>query len=135
MCINYGENYRKAVNLIAGDEVIVGFERVDNQKEMSNFIEKIQNSDEAYICIARVINDSHATMMTSNQEKNAVNEKGEKYIGAITVIDPWRYNYKSIGRSVYALSEVSNITAYKVDTSHRKESLYEKIVQKQAAVW
>ena len=74
-------------------------------------------------------------MMTSNQEKNAVNEKGDKYIGAITVIDPWRYNYKSIGRSVYALSEVSNITAYKVDTSHRKESLYEKIVQKQAAVW
>lgn len=135
LCINYGENYRKAVNLIAGDEVIVGFERVDNQKEMSNFIEKIQNSDEAYICIARVINDSHATMMTSNQEKNAVNEKGEKYIGAITVIDPWGYNYKSIGRSVYALSEVSNITAYKVDTSHRKESLYEKIVQKQAAVW
>ncbi len=135
LCINYGENYRKAVNLIAGDEVIVGFERVDNQKEMSNFIERIQNSDEAYICIARVINDSHATMMTSNQEKNAVNEKGEKYIGAITVIDPWGYNYKSIGRSVYALSEVSNITAYKVDTSHRKESLYEKIVQKQAAVW
>ena len=26
-------------------------------------------------------------------------------------------------------------SSYKVDTSHRKESLYEKIVQKQAAVW
>lgn len=135
LCINYGDNYRKAVNLIAGDEVIVGFERVDKQSEMSNFIENIQKSDEAYICIARVINDSHATMMTSNQVKNAVNEKGDKYIGAITVIDPWGYSYRSIGRNVYALSEVSNITAYKVDTSHRKETLYEKIVQKQAAVW
>lgn len=134
-CISYGENYRKAVNLVAGDNVLISFERVNNSNDMVQFIENIEKSEDAYICIARVINDSHATMLKSQQARTIVNEKGETALTAISVIDPWGYRYKGIGRDTYDLSEVSNITAYKVDFKHRKKTLYEQIVQKQNAVW
>lgn len=117
--INWGENYKDAVNSLVGEEALTEYGRASKLVEKNNLLNDITSSDDAYFVVARVLDDSHATLLKS--EQNDYTYKGsEKSYNSLDVLNSWYSTNPNskLGASNYKMSEVSNLTWYKVNDEY-----------------
>lgn len=117
--INWGENYKDAVNALAGEEALTEFGRASKLVEKNNLLNDITSSDDAYFVVARVLDDSHATLLKSEQNDYTY-KGGEKTYNSLDVINSWYSTNPNskLGAANYKMSEVSNLTWYKVNDEY-----------------
>ena len=130
--INTGDVYIKAVNAIAGEQLLSSFERASGESEITKLLNKVENSDSAYLGVVRVLNNSHATLLKSDQQNFTVsgNENYKTY-SALNVINPWRSN-GNLGKDVYEMKDVSNVTMYKINNKYmqnQNDRIFQKAYQ------
>lgn len=114
--ISWGEDYKNAVNALVGEEALTEYGRASKLVEKNNLLNDITSSDDAYFVVARVLDDSHATLLKSQQDDYTY--KGDKKTyNSLDVLNSWYSTNPNskLGAKNYKMSEVSNLTWYKVN--------------------
>ncbi|WP_407436687.1 hypothetical protein [Treponema sp.] len=128
--LSSGEGFMNAVNAIAKKELLIGYVSALNEKNgKGNPINKVYNecinSDKGYIGVARVLDNSHATMLKSEQNDYYYDEDDElkemRLYNSFAVSNPWLSETGKWGRSCYSMKDVSNIYMYEVNPDYCKE--------------
>lgn len=116
--ITYGKKYIGAVNALAGEQVLSDkFEKVNTNYEMNNLLNEIDTSEEPYFIVARVLGDKHAVLLNSKQNDYVIVD-GKKIYKSLNVINPWEKGYSKLGNLNYDISDISNLTSYKIDSNY-----------------
>lgn len=114
--ISWGEDYKNAVNALVGEEALTEYGRASGLEDKNNLLNDITESDDAYFVVARVLNDSHATLLKSQQDDYTYNGDKKTY-NSLDVLNSWYSTNPNskLGATNYKMSEVSNLTWYKVN--------------------
>lgn len=134
--INRGESYIKAVNTLAGEDVLESFEIAYDIKDMNKLLNQAEKSIDSYVGVLRVNNGGHSVVVDNNQnEKNYVlkninqttdnddtkimSEEKIKEYNSLDVINSSAGD-KVYGATNYKLEDASYLAMYKLSDKYGK---------------